>query len=121
MCRALSDSVVMEHELYQYFGSTLKSHGAGEDSGEAVEWSTTWSTLLGSFGLAGSYTLLSGFVTQLKQFQVLSLVGWESATRWGWVLSPSFGYIGQGMIMGPRTAWSMLGGALIGEVRTLAG
>lgn len=93
---------------------------AGEDSGEAVEWSTTWSTLLGSFGLAGSYTLLSGFVTQLKQFPVLSLVGWESATRWGWVLSPSFGYIGQGMIMGPRTAWSMLGGALIGEVRTLA-
>ena len=84
-----------------------------------MEWSTTWSTLLGSFGLAGSYTMLSGFVKQLKEFPLLSLVGWESATRWGWVLSPSFGYIGQGMIMGPRTAWSMLGGALIGEVGTL--
>ncbi|KAK9866588.1 hypothetical protein WJX84_002121 [Apatococcus fuscideae] len=86
----------------------------GPDNGESTDWSLTWTTLLGSFGLAGSYTMLSGFVKQLKEFPVLSLVGWDSATAWGWVLSPSFGYIGQGMIMGPRTAWSMLAGALLG-------
>lgn len=38
----------------------------------------------------------------------------QAATRWGWVLTPSMGYIGQGMIMGPRTAFSMLAGAIAG-------
>lgn len=38
----------------------------------------------------------------------------ETVTRWGWTLSPQFGYVGQGMIMGPKTCVSMLGGALIG-------
>lgn len=37
-----------------------------------------------------------------------------AATAWGWVLQPSAGYIGQGMIMGPKTAWSMFAGALTG-------
>ena len=40
--------------------------------------------------------------------------GWRAATEWGWVLSPALGYVGQGMIMGPRTAVSMLAGALAG-------
>ena len=30
------------------------------------------------------------------------------------MLSPALGYVGQGMIMGPRTAVSMLAGALAG-------
>lgn len=41
-------------------------------------------------------------------------MGWEAATDWGWVLSLKMGYIGQGMIMGPRTCVSMLAGALTG-------
>lgn len=41
-------------------------------------------------------------------------VGLPAATAWGWVLQPSAGYIGQGMIMGPKTAWSMMAGAITG-------
>lgn len=38
----------------------------------------------------------------------------KTVTEWGWTLSPQLGYVGQGMIMGPRTCVSMLGGALLG-------
>ena len=41
-------------------------------------------------------------------------IGFPAATRWGWELAPSMGYIGQGMIMGPKTAISMLIGAVLG-------
>lgn len=41
-------------------------------------------------------------------------LGLPAATAWGWVLQPSAGYIGQGMIMGPKTAWSMMAGAVTG-------
>jgi len=47
----------------------------------------------------------------LKVFDWLHL---PAATAWGWVLQPSAGYIGQGMIMGPKTAWSMMAGAVTG-------
>ena len=43
----------------------------------------------------------------------------QSATAWGWVLAPSMGYVGQGMIMGPRTAFSMLGGAIAGGLSSV--
>jgi hypothetical protein len=54
-------------------------------------------------------------VSWLKTFPVFSWVGWAAATQWGWDLTPSTGYIGQGMIMGPRTAISMLLGAITGK------
>ena len=41
-------------------------------------------------------------------------IGFPAATHWGWELAPSMGYIGQGMIMGPKTAISMLIGAVLG-------
>jgi hypothetical protein len=45
---------------------------------------------------------------------VFDWVNLPAATAWGWVLQPSAGYIGQGMIMGPKTAWSMMAGAVTG-------
>jgi len=38
----------------------------------------------------------------------------HAAAAWGWEIVPAFGYVGQGMIMGPRTTLSMLAGALVG-------
>ena len=55
---------------------------------------------------------------KLKVFDWLHL---PAATAWGWYLQPSAGYIGQGMIMGPKTAWSMMGGAVTGEGNVLCG
>ena len=50
---------------------------------------------------------------------ILHSAALQSATAWGWVLAPSMGYVGQGMIMGPRTAFSMLGGAIAGGLRSV--
>jgi len=60
----------------------------------------------------------------------LSWLGLPAATKWGWSLRPSLGYVGQGlvgsnisfiltfslpgMIMGPRTGVSLLTGAVVG-------
>jgi uncharacterized oligopeptide transporter (OPT) family protein len=38
----------------------------------------------------------------------------QSAAKFGWVLGANAGYVGQGMIMGPRVCISMLGGAVVG-------
>lgn len=54
----------------------------------------------------------------LSRYRVLPIFDWlglPAATAWGWVLQPSAGYIGQGMIMGPKTAWSMMAGAVTGQ------
>ena len=70
--------------------------------------------LLVTFALAGAYSLAAGLWQPLKSFPVFTWMGLPVVTAWGWGLSPSTGYIGQGMIMGPRTAFSMLLGAITG-------
>lgn len=57
---------------------------------------------------------VAGLVPALKSFPVASWLGLPALTQWGWELAPSAGYIGQGMIMGPRTTASMLAGAVVG-------
>eukprot|EP00884_Botryococcus_braunii_P006444 jgi/Botrbrau1/15800/Bobra.4_1s0150.2 len=81
---------------------------------ETVKWGDAWTALLVSFAIAGVYSLIASQVSWLKTFPVFTWVGWSAATAWGWDLTPSTGYIGQGMIMGPRTAASMLCGAVAG-------
>lgn len=58
--------------------------------------------------------MLAGAVPAFKSFAILSWIGLPGAAEWGWEFAPAMGYIGQGMIMGPRTAASMLVGALLG-------
>ena len=79
-----------------------------------TEFERAWRMLLITFALATAYTLLSSKWTILKTFPVFSWVGLPGVTAWGWELSPSLGYVGQGMIMGPRSAVSMLLGAIAG-------
>ena len=47
-------------------------------------------------------------------FDVLAPLIGQSLTRWGWWFTPSFSYVGQGMIMGLSTSVSMSLGAVIG-------
>ena len=70
--------------------------------------------LLLTFGIATAYTLAASEWPVLKSFPVFSWIGLPGVTAWGWELSPSLGYVGQGMIMGPRSAVSMLLGAIAG-------
>ena len=51
------------------------------------------------------------FVPQMRN---LPIFGTLMARDWLWTLNPSLAYIGQGIIMGPATAFAMLLGATIG-------
>ena len=73
-----------------------------------------------TFGAAGGYTLAASQWGLLRSFPVFTWVGLPGVTAWGWEIAPSMGYIGQGMIMGPRTAVSMLLGAITGALGTTA-
>lgn len=93
----------------------LTSHDSGPSSGMAA-WESAWKALLYSFAAAGTYSLAAGQIPAIKTFPIATWVGLPAVTAWGWDLTPSMGYVGQGMIMGPRTAFSMLGGAVAGEL-----
>lgn len=80
----------------------------------STEFETAWKALLVTFAAAGVYTLAASQWKVLKSFPVFTWVGLPGLTAWGWELAPSLGYVGQGMIMGPRTAVSMLLGAIAG-------
>lgn len=84
-----------------------------------TEFDKAWKTLLITFALATAYTLLSSKWTFLKSFPVFSWVGLPGVTAWGWELNIALGYIGQGQIMGPRSAGSMLLGAIAGTLPSL--
>jgi uncharacterized oligopeptide transporter (OPT) family protein len=62
-----------------------------------------WRVLFGSFCLSAAYTLTSHFLPILKNLPVMTWLGYPVATAWFWSLQPSLSYVGQGMIMGPRT------------------
>jgi len=81
---------------------------------DTAQWSRTWGALLWSMGATMALTILTNLVPQLSHFQVFNWIGMSAAAAWGWELVPAFGYVGQGMIMGPRTTLSMLAGALVG-------
>ncbi|KAJ3339855.1 hypothetical protein HDU93_007740 [Gonapodya sp. JEL0774] len=72
------------------------------------------SPLLYSFVASSSYTIASYFVPVLYNAPVMSWIGISMATKWGWWVTPSLSYVGQGMIMGAHTTISMLFGALFG-------
>ncbi|KAL7546375.1 hypothetical protein ACHAWF_009717 [Thalassiosira exigua] len=74
----------------------------------------TWRVLFLCFAISSVYTLIGFFVPIVRELPVFTYVGLPALTAWSWTLQPSPSYFGQGMIMGPHTAWSMLLGALVG-------
>ena len=86
-----------------------------EGTDNQTDWEAAWKALLWSFAAASLYTLLASRISQIHSFPVATWVGLRVVTDWGWEVTPSMGYIGQGMIMGPKTACSMLAGAVVGE------
>lgn len=78
------------------------------------DWTKTWATLLWTFVCSFGYTIAAGRVAILQSWNFFDWFGYPAATPWGWAIAPAVGYIGQGMIMGPRTTLSMLLGAIVG-------
>jgi len=60
------------------------------------------------------YTFMSYFFPVLYSIPLFTWMGAPLLTEWGWTLTPSFSYVGQGAIMGLRVCISMLAGAIFG-------
>mmetsp|Transcript_44105 Transcript_44105/g.64820 ORF Transcript_44105/g.64820 Transcript_44105/m.64820 type:complete len:676 (+) Transcript_44105:42-2069(+) len=73
-----------------------------------------WRLLFLCFAISAVYTLLGNFVPILKNVPLGSYLGLPALTAWSWTLQPSPSYFGQGLIMGPKTAVSMLLGTIVG-------
>eukprot|EP00126_Sphaerothecum_destruens_P009670 Sdes_comp20558_c0_seq1m15362 len=88
-----------------------------EDVCESPGWESVWYLLLFSFGISSFYVMSSYFFPFLQSLPLLAWTGtgfgWV-ATSWGWTFKPSFSYIGQGMIMGPKVGYSALIGSFLG-------
>ncbi|KAK9800344.1 hypothetical protein WJX73_006522 [Symbiochloris irregularis] len=121
-CRNLakSDSILRCSSFQSKMRSLSEFDGKGSEefagAEDVTDWQSAWKVLLYTTLAAGLYTLVSSLkhMHWLRSFPIFTWVGLPAATAWGWVLSPSLGYVGQGMIMGPRTASSMLAGGFVG-------
>lgn len=95
----------------------LMTHGQAEGlEGLAglAEWTRTWVVLLWTFATSAIYTIISAYVPILQSWKFFDWFHFPAATPWGWEIAPAVGYVGQGMIMGPKTCASMLLGAIVG-------
>lgn len=72
-----------------------------------------WLTLSAAFCISFFASLLGFFRPVCANLPVGSWIGLPALTTWHWTWRPAFSYVGQGMIMGPRSALSMLLGAVI--------
>jgi OPT family oligopeptide transporter len=86
----------------------------GDAENEMDDWEQRWRLLFITFGCSAAFALLSYFIPILLSVPLFSWFGFSAATEFGWTLTPSLSYVGQGMIMGHRTGWSMLLGAIFG-------
>lgn len=87
---------------------------AKEAREESEEWSRKLRFLLIAF-LCSSFILLATyFVPVLGNLPVMTWIGLPGVTAFYWSFTPSLSYVGQGMIMGPKTGVSMMLGAVFG-------
>lgn len=85
-----------------------------EEKEESEEWDRKLRILLFSFLASSFILLLSYFFPILGSLPVMSWIGLPGLTAFSWTITPSLSYVGQGMIMGPKTGLSMALGALFG-------
>lgn len=87
---------------------------AKEAREESEEWNRKLIYLLVSFGASSIVLLATYFVPILGSIPIMTWIGLSGMTKFYWTLTPSLSYVGQGMIMGPKTGLSMILGALFG-------
>ena len=80
---------------------------------EAMRDGFAWRLLSGALAIGILSALLALFFPVIYALPVFDIIG-MSCTRWGWWFTPSFSYIGQGMILGLDTSVNMALGALCG-------
>jgi OPT family oligopeptide transporter len=75
-----------------------------------------WSGLLLTFSVSAGITLAAFVFPVLYAIPAFDFVTplHDAASRWGWYITPSLSYVGQGIIMGPQTTISLFAGAVFG-------
>ncbi|BGP25730.1 OPT super [Rhodotorula toruloides] len=97
----------------------LEEELIGRHGGKAVEREQVvdrkaWTDLMTSFAVSSVYTLLSLALPFIYAIPVFDIFVARAAHDWLWWFTPSFSYIGQGIIMGWETVLSMNIGMIFG-------
>ncbi|GAN09194.1 protein of OPT family transporter [Mucor ambiguus] len=107
-----------QQTLEQRYTSPAISAEAPEQEQRSFEysWSLKLHGLIASFTVSSLYTLSSYFVPAVNAIPIFNWMslGFVDLNAWQWYFTPSFSYIGQGIIMGLPTTLSMLLGCVIG-------
>jgi uncharacterized oligopeptide transporter (OPT) family protein len=113
--RPPSDFVIEEDGMGGPTGGGPPSPGAREGEQHAAA-DGPWRVLGWSFGASFGLSALChfGLPHDDPTLHVFSWFGLPMLTTWRWTLRPALSYVGQGMIMGARPAFSLLGGAILG-------
>ena len=78
------------------------------------ELTARFRALLLSFGCSFAVALATQVIAPpLANLRVADWLGFPAASAWHWTVRPALSYVGQGAIMGPHSALSMLGGAVV--------
>lgn len=107
---------LMETQTSSYqTSSTSVSLPPSSDNFE-YSWTIKLRGLLVSFCASSMYTVSSYFVPGLNALPVFNWITFNliDFKSWQWYFTPSFSYIGQGIIMGLPTTLSMLLGCVVG-------
>eukprot|EP01138_Halocafeteria_seosinensis_P010339 gb/GECG01010557.1/.p1 GENE.gb/GECG01010557.1/~~gb/GECG01010557.1/.p1 ORF type:complete len:748 (+),score=55.69 gb/GECG01010557.1/:1-2244(+) len=118
--QAERDSANSDQQLLDHSDSHVGKEDDGgptfsqEEAALRREWNWKWMVLAVTFLGAGTITLCMHFLPAIENLKVFSWVGFQAATSFQWTITPSGGYLGQGMIMGSRTVLSMLLGSIVG-------
>ena len=113
MIAVLNKQDVSSFQQHRIVEEATDGTGEHDDVTEAAGNAQRWGILAKTFALSGAYELIAYFVPIIKSIPVFGAV---TAPSWGWYLTPSASYVGQGMIMGFRVACSQMAGALVGWV-----
>lgn len=84
-----------------------------DEASEDAAWTQRWRVLGFTMLAAAAVSVVTEFVPVLHSIPVFQWMGVPLATAVGWTITPSLSYVGQGMIMGPRTTTSMLLGSVL--------
>ncbi|KAH8921557.1 OPT superfamily oligopeptide transporter [Atractiella rhizophila] len=87
-----------------------------EETAEKKFDNGAWRKLVGSFLISAGYSIVTFMFPVLYAIPIFDFLagGLPLAAKWSWWFTPSFSYVGQGIIMGFETTVAMNLGALVG-------
>jgi uncharacterized oligopeptide transporter (OPT) family protein len=92
----------------------IKPQAEDKEDEDDAEWDKKVKYLLLAFFAAAAIDIFEYFFPIVAAIPLFTYFHLPVVTSYYWTLTPSLSYVGQGMIMGPKTGFSMLLGAIVG-------